>query len=236
MIASMLTFAARRLPHPAVRLIRRAVPYVPVGSLRNQLLVAFAGVELAPGASIGFGTVVDAERMIVGRGTLVGRWNRFTGPISVTIGERCSIGDHNEFVCGDWVLEEQFADEGYERTIRFGDGCLVTDRHMFDVCGTIEVGAGSWFAGRRSQVWTHGVGIADRDVRIGERCYVGAAVLIAPGAALGDDNVVSLGSIVTRDLSGVTEHLIGGAPAEPIKPLGEDFASGRLHRFRLGSR
>jgi acetyltransferase-like isoleucine patch superfamily enzyme len=52
------------------------------------------------------------------------------------------------------------------------------------------------------------------DVRIGDRCWLGARVIVMPGVTIGDDVVVGSGAIVTRDLpSGGT---YAGIPAKRI--------------------
>ncbi len=215
--------------------VRRLLSFVPISSIRNRLVGLLPGVELGPGASIGFGTVIDVESFVAGAGAVIGRFNRISGPITVRIGPGASIGTRNEISCGDWVCDDRFRDEGYQRRFELGADCLITDEHVFDAAGLVSIGDGTWFAGKRSQVWTHGVGIVDRDVHIGPRCYIGSSVLFSPGTGLGPGNVVSLGSVVTRDFRATHDCLIGGAPAAAIKDVGEDFATGRLHPFQLGA-
>ncbi len=128
------------------------------------------------------------------------------------IGDGVKIGDQNRFVCGFWTLEYG---EQYARRLTIGENALITSSHYFDVCGSLEIGAGSWVAGIGSQFWTHGAGIARRYVRIGKDCYLGSAVLFGPGAVIEDGVMVALGSVVTRKFVG-NRLLIGGAPASVV--------------------
>lgn len=132
--------------------------------------------------------------------------------MTVSIADSVKVGHFNQFICGFWTL--QHGDE-YARRLDIGAGALITSSHYFDVCGLLEIGAGSWVAGVGSQFWTHGAGIARRYVRIGRDCYLGSAVRFGPGAAIGDGVMVALGSVVTRKFAG-DRLLIGGAPASVV--------------------
>jgi acetyltransferase-like isoleucine patch superfamily enzyme len=47
---------------------------------------------------------------------------------------------------------------------------------------------------------------------------------------LGDECVLSLGSVLTGDLSSAQCAMIAGVPARLVKQLEADYASGRLER------
>lgn len=132
--------------------------------------------------------------------------------MTVSIADEVKIGNFNQFICGFWTLQHG---DKYARRLDIGAGALITSSHYFDVCGLLEIGAGSWVAGVGSQFWTHGAGIARRHVRIGKDCYLGSAVRFGPGAAIGDGVMVALGSVVTRRFAG-NHLLIGGAPASVV--------------------
>lgn len=94
---------------------------------------------------------------------------------------------------------------------------MITGGHYFDATGGIRIGEGSWIAGRGTQFWTHGIGVLDRSVSLGRYCYIGSAVRFAPGARLGDFVVVSLGSVVSGDLSSHNHALLAGVPAVVVR-------------------
>jgi acetyltransferase-like isoleucine patch superfamily enzyme len=130
--------------------------------------------------------------------------------------EGASIGNRNTFSCGYWVLRDQYKQSNYTRTVELGENVLITSSHYFDVAGTFKLGNHSWIAGIGSQFWTHGVGVRERDVLIGENCYLGSAVRFAPGSSVGNSVLVAMGSVVASALP-VDMALVGGVPARVLK-------------------
>lgn len=186
---------------------------LPTSFLRVLLYRLFYRYRIR-GARIGWFTVIcvsdaDLDRCSIG-------WNnRFIGPMRVRIGRGAQIGGGNTFICGWWTEQEQNRQGGYDRRLEIGEDVHVTSAHHFDVAGSLTLGAGSWVAGLGSQFWTHGAGVRERNIRIGERCYIGSAVRFAPGTSVGDRNIVGLGSVVTQSFP-VTHSLIGGVPAKVL--------------------
>ena len=93
---------------------------------------------------------------------------------------------------------------------------MITSNHYFDVAGTFVLGNNSWIAGIGSQFWTHGAGVQERNITIGERCYLGSAVRFAPGSSVGDNCIVGLGSVVTKEFNS-NNAVIAGHPAKIIR-------------------
>jgi acetyltransferase-like isoleucine patch superfamily enzyme len=76
-----------------------------------------------------------------------------------------------------------------------GFGCLITDTNFHYLDGVCT----------------------PKPVTIGERVWLGANVVVLPGATIGDDAVVAAGSIVTGELpSGM---LSMGSPARPVREV-----------------
>jgi acetyltransferase-like isoleucine patch superfamily enzyme len=143
-------------------------------------------------------------------------FNLFIGPMSVEIGSNASIGNRNTFSCGFWTEVDQYWDKHYARALQIGANTLITSGHYFDLAGAFVLGEGSWIAGFGSQFWTHGIGVQDRDIRIGRDCYLASAVRFAPGSAIGDNVLVAMGSVVTKK-SEMNYAMLGGVPAAVIK-------------------
>ena len=204
--------------------------FAPLNFIRVAALRVMPQVTLGQSIRIGWGCRIAVDKLVVGDNVTVGRLNRFVGPVSIIIGSGTQIGARNRIGCSGWVSDKRYAEQGYARTLRVGRNCLVTDDHLFDCAGLVKIGEGTWFAGSASQVWTHGVGIAERDVIIGSRCYLGSAVRLAPGARLGDECILSLGSVLSGDLSAARCAMVAGMPAKVIKQLEADYASGRIER------
>jgi acetyltransferase-like isoleucine patch superfamily enzyme len=65
-------------------------------------------------------------------------------------------------------------------------------------------------------VLTHDwVNQCDRDVRIGDNCFIGAHSIILPGVTIGDHCIVAAASVVARDVP--TGSLVTGNPARVVE-------------------
>ena len=165
-------------------------------------------------AKIGFATVISVRKVSM-EGCTIGRFNKFLGPMHVSIGLGADIETHNTFDCGEWAADARHIDR-YARTLILEADSRITNHHFFDVAGRFFLGEGSWIAGRGSQFWTHGVNVPDRNVSIGRSCYIGSAVRFAPGSGVDDNVIVGIGSIVTKKID-ASNAIIAGFPAEVIK-------------------
>jgi galactoside O-acetyltransferase len=59
----------------------------------------------------------------------------------------------------------------------------------------------------------------NKEVRIGNNCWIGAGVVIMPGITIGDNVVVGAGSIVTRDLP---DNVVAvGNPCKVLREIGQ---------------
>jgi len=184
------------------------ISFLPLSFMRGWCYRAL-GYRVA-GAYIGWGTViaVDHAELV---GCRIGRMNRFVGPMKVSIKRGAQIGNGNKFACGQWS-----AKGGYARRLDIGENCLITGDHYFDVAGSFSLGNQSWIGGVRSQFWTHGPGSYERDIRIGERCYIGSGVMFAPGSSVGDNTIVALGSVVTKPFQD-RDVMLAGQPAKIVR-------------------
>lgn len=196
-----------------VKLVLAAIiSIVPINGLR-LLGYRLLGYQLS--GHIGFGTVIAVSEAHFEQ-CKIGAFNLLVGPMKVEISAGASIGDRNTFSCGFWTTREQYKDKNYTRSLQIGANTLITSGHYFDVAGSFVLGDGSWIAGIGSQFWTHGAGVADRDIRIGRDCYLGSAVRFAPGSAVGNHVIVAMGSVVTKKFD-ISRAMIGGVPATVLK-------------------
>jgi acetyltransferase-like isoleucine patch superfamily enzyme len=195
-------------------LLALVISLLPLNSLRVLGYRIFFGYRISE-AHIGFGTVIVVESLAVDRAS-VGLFNLFVGPMKVIVQAGASIGNRNTFSCGYWVLQDQYRESKYSRTLELGKNVLITSGHYFDIAGTFKLGDHSWIAGIGSQFWTHGAGVRDRDIMIGENCYVGSAVRFAPGSCIGNQVLVAMGSVVSGALP-VDRALVGGVPARVLR-------------------
>jgi acetyltransferase-like isoleucine patch superfamily enzyme len=197
------------------------VGHLPGSALRVAALRLLFGYSIESGCRVGPGCMIDCDSLTLGRGVTLGRRMRIVGPCAVAIGERTEFGFDCTISCGDWAATS--SQTTYERRAEFGADVVVGDRQFFGAVGHLTVGASTWIAGRDSQFWTHGLGVDDRSVSIGECCYVGSAVRFAPGASVSDLTVVGLGSVVIGKFE-CPASLVAGVPARILRtdyaPLG----------------
>jgi acetyltransferase-like isoleucine patch superfamily enzyme len=166
-------------------------------------------------SKIGFGTLILVDNFVINQ-SKIGWFNFFIGPMNVFIDKDVSIGHQNKFICGYWVLQSQYKEFNYSRTLQIEESALITSNHYFDVVGTFILGERSWIAGIESQFWTHGAGTQNRTIKIGNDCYIGSAVRFAPNTSIANNSLVALGSVVSNQFQNESV-LIGGVPAQILK-------------------
>lgn len=189
------------------------VSVLPLNILR-VLGYQIIGYKIAK-SKIGFGALILVDSFIINQ-SKIGWFNLFIGPMKVLIAENVSIGHQNKFICGYWVLQNQYQEFNYSRTLQIEESALITSNHYFDITGTFILGERSWIAGTESQFWTHGAGTQNRTIKIGNDCYIGSAVRFAPNTSIGNNSLVALGSVVSNQFQN-ENVLIGGAPARILK-------------------
>jgi len=194
--------------------VAELISLLPLNALRVLLYRIVFGYRIS-GARIGWRTVIHVSHAELDR-CAISHHNRMTGPMGVRVGAGAVIGPGNRFTCGWWTLAEDRREAGYARRLEVGEAVRISSGHHFDCAGALVIGRDSWIAGFGSQFWTHGAGVVERDVRIGERCYVGSASVFGPGAAIKDNTMVALGSLVARRYPR-GNLLIGGVPAEVLR-------------------
>jgi acetyltransferase-like isoleucine patch superfamily enzyme len=195
-------------------MLAHIIGLIPTNRIRCFLYRKLFGYRIYR-AYIGWATilVVDYAELIECR---IGRLNKFIGPMRISIKKNSSIGPMNSFNCGWWTKDDQFKSANYDCCLHIGMNTLITSNHHIDVVGSFVLGNNSWIAGTGSQFWTHGAGIQERNITIGEGCYLGSAVRFSPGSSVGDNCIVGLGSVVTKKFT-ANNAIIAGHPAKIIR-------------------
>lgn len=198
------------------RLIALFVSILPSSFLRIKAYQIFLGYIFGKNSRIGVLTIIAVDRFECGEQVIIGRQTQFIGPMTVMIGARTLIGRWNEFDCALTAGSSNKAHMHYARKLVIGSDCLIHEHHYFDLYGEINIGNGTWVAGRGTQFWTHGASVVERDIMIGQHCYIGSACLFSPNSGLGNNVVLGMGSLVTKHISG-DDVVIAGVPAKIIR-------------------
>lgn len=140
----------------------------------------------------------------------------FIRHIDVILNKGVTIDRYNRLQCGWWILDPEYIYDGYKYQLPISENAVLGYNHYFDVVGSISIGKRTQIAGIGSQFWTHGAGTVDRDIVIGNDCYIDSQCMFAPGASVGDESTVALGSVVTRKHT-EPRLLIGGVLAQVLK-------------------
>ncbi len=168
------------------------ISVLPLNKLRCFFYNTLLGYQIK-NSHVGFLAIININKFEITDSRL-GKFNYFTGPMKVKIGKGVKIGFRNKFNCGKWVAKR----EGYKRELVVEQGVLITNGHHFDVAGKIQIGKDSVIAGISSQFWTHGNGVQDHDIAIGNNCYVGTSSIFCPGAQIADKTLVGAGTVITK--------------------------------------
>jgi acetyltransferase-like isoleucine patch superfamily enzyme len=154
----------------------------------------------------------------VGTHVNIGPCNIFRG------GESIELNDYSQLLRLNVInaIPDNDCFNGPQSIFTLGYGSVLTAEHRIDFTDRVTIGRCTTIAGRNSSIWTHNRRKGS-SAKIGDFCYVGSEVRVAPGVHIGDCCIVGLGAVVTRGI--IEGHLlIGGVPARPIRQLrNEDY-------------
>jgi acetyltransferase-like isoleucine patch superfamily enzyme len=155
-----------------------------------------------------------------------GKRNRMEGGGRCRSLHQIEIGSYNTFTQGCWLWPLDTEYEGIR--IKIGSGNYFNRNLMIDACGYIEIGDDNMFGPDvyiTDSNHTFGAGISPKTapmqtghVLIGNRCWIGAKVVILKDVELGDGCVVGAGAVVTRSVA--PGAVVSGVPARQIRKDG----------------
>jgi acetyltransferase-like isoleucine patch superfamily enzyme len=161
-----------------------------------------------------------------------GKKNRMEGGGRVRRCSQIAIGDNNAFTQGCWLWPEDTDFSGVR--IRIGNSNYFNRNLMIDACGSVEIGDSNMFGPdvyitdsnhQFGRDMSPGEQPMDRgDVRIGNRCWIGAKAVILKGARLGNGCVVAAGAVVIGPVE--PGAVVAGVPARPIGYQGKGARTG----------
>ena len=97
------------------------------------------------------------------------------------------------------------------------EGAIVVSGHRIDFTDRVSIGRNVILGGRNSSLWTHNRQ-QTAPIEIGDFCYVGSEVRLAPGARLAERCILGLGSVLTGRIE-TPGSLVAGVPARVVRPL-----------------
>ena len=205
------------------------------GFLKRPIYQWCFGYRIGARVKIGV-ALLDCTQLTVGDDTRIGHGVAFLQCGKVTIGQHVVIGMLNIFrggsalSLGDWSQVLRFnvinSIPGHDcinqtkSEFSLGYGSIVTSEHRIDFTDEVKIGRCSILGGRNSSIWTHNRRIGE-PVCVGDYCYVGSEIRMAPGSRIDNCCIVGLASVITKAISG-DYQLIAGVPAKARRTLTED--------------
>jgi carbonic anhydrase/acetyltransferase-like protein (isoleucine patch superfamily) len=192
------------------------------------VLLDAAQVDLGEGTHLGhFTTIHRVERLETGRHVRIGIANIIRG------GERVWLGDYSEVMRLNVLnaIPDHDCTTSPQSVLELGAGTVITSGHRIDFTDRVTLGKNVIIGGRNSSLWTHNRQ-ETAPIEIGDFCYLGSEVRLAPGAKLPDECILGLGSVLTGEIT-EPRSLVAGVPAKVVRPLNEkDLA--RIRRKTRG--
>ena len=197
-------------PHARGRVIvALAISVLPFNALRVRAYRWLLGYQFGVDCQVGLVTIIACDRFRCGDRFVIGRNNRFLGPMTFVAGDEVIIGRGNQFVCGSSAASAEKAHMKYARNVMLGSKVLINDGHYFDSYGAIVVGEDTWIATDPAGI----LGEADVTDIVG-------AVFYAPVIA----DSLGTGGGWQNDIADEQGALAGGAPHSSGSGPGEDVA------------
>lgn len=183
----------------------KIIKYLPANSVRIFLLKKMFGYSIGKNVIIGK-TIINCNK--------------------VTIGDNVYIASNNIILCNELTIGQKTAIHSgnvFQGSANFsiGTNSRIINNHYFDLYNNIEIGNNTWIAGKGSQFWTHGsihtkLKTKDLSIIIKNDIYVGSASCFAPGVLVESENLVGLGSILSKSFL-ESKTIIAGNPAVVVK-------------------
>jgi acetyltransferase-like isoleucine patch superfamily enzyme len=177
------------------------------------LLDAIA-VELGDGTEIGhFNAITRVGVFRSGREVRIGHFNLFRG------GDRVSLGDYSTVMRFNVLnaIPDHDCTTDPASVLELGAGAIVVSGHRIDFTDRVTLGRNVIVGGRNSSFWTHNRQQTG-PIAIGDFCYLGSEIRIAPGSSLPERCILGLGAVLSGAID-TPGSLVGGVPARVLRPL-----------------
>jgi len=214
-------------------------------ALKKPFYRVVFGYRFHPSVRIGL-TLLDAEHVDLGEGTRIGHLNVIVRVGRFQTGCQARIGTLNVIRGGEHVRFGDYADvirlnvlnaipdhdcsTDPESVLEVGPGTVITSGHRIDFTDRVTLGRNVIIGGRNSSLWTHNRQ-ETAPIEIGDFCYLGSEVRLAPGAKLPNDCILGMGAVLTGTIN-EPRSLVAGVPAKVVRPLDEKDLARIRHKTR----
>ena len=229
-----------------VRLAGLAFVGVLPNALKKPLYGLVFGYRFGPGVWIGL-SLLDAEHLVLGEGTRIGHLNIIVRVGRYETGRHVRIGVLNVIRGGEQVRLGDYTDvmrlnvlnaipdhdctSEPQSALDVGAGTVITSGHRIDFTDRVTLGRNVIIGGRNSSLWTHNRQ-ETAPISIGDFCYLGSEVRLAPGAELATECILGIGAVLTSAIR-EPRSLVAGVPAKVVRPL-DDRDLARIRRKTRG--
>ena len=207
------------MPSPFKRPLYRALYGYRIGRhVRIGLaLIDAREVELGEGVEIGhLNAVLRVGRLHAGAHARIGFLNLIRGGTHVRLGAFSTVLRFNVLN----AIPDHDCTTSPVSELELGDGAIVVSGHRIDFTDRVRIGRNTIIGGRNSSLWTHNRQ-ATAPVSVGDFCYLGSEVRLAPGAKLPSECVLGMGAVLVGEVS-EPRWLVAGVPARAVKQLSKD--------------
>jgi acetyltransferase-like isoleucine patch superfamily enzyme len=182
-------------------------------------------------------SIIHAREVDIGADVQIGHGNVVIGVGTFRVGEHARIGHLNVFRgghtidLGRWVeilrmnqinsIPDPVVVNPTDPRFTLGDAAMLGSNHKIDFTDRVTIGRRSFLGGRNSSLWTHNRQ-RTAPITVGDHCYLGSEVRVAPGSVLPSESILGMGSVVVDDLGGCVGWLLAGVPAKPVHELDDD--------------
>jgi acetyltransferase-like isoleucine patch superfamily enzyme len=173
-------------------------------------------LSLADGTRIGhFNVIVRVNHFASGRHSHVGSLNIIRG------GARVTLGDYSEVMRLNVLnaIPDHDCTTEPESVLEVGAGTVITSGHRIDFTDRVTLGKNVIVGGRNSSLWTHNRQ-ETAPIEVGDFCYLGSEVRLAPGAKLPNECLLAIGAVLAGEIK-EPRSLVAGVPAKVVRPLNE---------------
>ena len=204
------------------------------GFVKRPLYRLFFGYRFGKNVRIGI-ALLDADEVLLGEGTRIGHFNAILRVGRLESGRHVHVGMFNIIRGGSLVRLGDYATimrlnvlnaiPDHDCTTQpvseliLGAGATVVSGHRIDFTDRVTLGRNVIVGGRNSSLWTHNRQDT-APISIGDFCYLGSEVRLAPGARLPSECVLALGSVLSGEI-GDPRSLVAGVPARVVRTLGD---------------